>query len=567
MIITNVGGGVGNQMFCYAVGRSLACRLNTELRLDISTFDSSPIPIHYGYELKYFNISCEIATHEDVENIKKINTQRGTNIGTERHYGHGDAKFMPEVLDYPDNVRLDGCWQTEKYFIDIENTIRNDFTLKELGGPVTKMWLDKIRATDCAVSLHVRHNDYIISFLRVTSIGMIPIEYYAHCVRLLQQQFDNGTLFVFSDDLEWTKHNLHFGTPIHFVEGCERDVDEIFLMSQCKHNIIPHSTFAWWGAWLNQNPDKRVFAPEPWLKNNLYNHDIIPESWTKVPVNFNKIPIVPMPPQYSIIIFVDNHADTITACLASVLNQYFLYYEAIIIDDCSTDGSGEICRKLSEQSRKIRLIRMKHKLGRSAAWNLGIEAARGNWILFLDGADRITPYTFFDVHNEIEEKFVNVLLSVGCMSEKSAEDKSLKKNVDESCKDLRRTQPLNLPIDRQSTVFLSRRINHYLGTKIFRRRFLIENFIRFNESLTSDAELIFCLECLSKTTAVFVTPVLFYVKPRKEDLIDISNWQRRLDELMTALEKAFAALDNVNSSKRLELLFTRQYLAQLQEGL
>ncbi len=226
MVITKIGGGVGNQMFDYAVGRRLSLKLNSALKLDISEFDE--LKVHDGYELKYFNIVGDIVTPEERKYVRRKSAERGFGIKREIGYGSGHAGFMPEVLDYPDDVELNGCWQTEKYFADIAEVIRRDFTLKELGGAVTEAWLKKIRAEDCAVSLHIRHGDYVLNQLRALSSGVIPIEYYARCIERLKAELgENFTLFVFSDNIDWAKHNLYFGVPINFVEGCERNVDEI----------------------------------------------------------------------------------------------------------------------------------------------------------------------------------------------------------------------------------------------------------------------------------------------------------------------------------------------------
>ena len=348
--------------------------------------------------------------------------------------------------------------------------------------------------------------------MRLVSVGVVSLEYYARCIDILKSQFERITLFVFSDDLEWAKCNLYFGTPIEFVEGCERDVDELFLMSQCRHNIIANSTFSWWGAWLNPNSDKQVFAPDPWIKNNLYNHDIIAEGWTKMPVDFKTIPRVELPPHYSIVIFVDNDIDTLKDSLSSLKRQLFRHYELIVIDNCSTDGSAELCQRELGRSNKARLIRMKKQIGRGAAWNIGINAARGEYVLFLSGADRIVPSTFFSIHSDIEDHFIDVLFSAGFLSDNG--EPSFEKHFDEPCKGINLAQPINASTQQLLQALEMRKLNRHIGTKMFCRQFLVENGIRFSEVLDgSDGEFLFLAECLSKTSKRFMTPQLFYVKP------------------------------------------------------
>ena len=422
MIIAKIGGGVGNQMFGYATARRLSYKLNSALKLDISEFDK--LKIHDGYELKYFNIAGEYVTPEELEYVRRRSAERGFGVKRELGYGLGNVGFMPEVLDYPDDIELNGCWQTEKYFADIADVIRQDFTLKELGGAVTKAWHKKIRATDCAVSLHLRHGDYVLSHLRATEAGVIPIEYYARCVERLKAELgENFSLFVFSDNIDWAKNNLYFGVPINFVAGCERDVDEMFLMSQCKHNIIAHSTFAWWGAWLNQNPDKKVLAPEPWIKNNKYNHDIISDGWIKMPVDFSKLPTIDMPPFYSIIVIVEDAEEILINVLTRLMEQKFRYYEVLIIDNGASNFSAGICLQASNARENIRLIRLNTRLNRNAARNLAIEAARGEWIILLNDDDCLSTYALFSVHSDIEFRYADVLTGVGYVKKSGSEYK------------------------------------------------------------------------------------------------------------------------------------------------
>ena len=119
---------MGNQLFEYAAARRLAYKLGVELKLKPwfdKRFKDRP-----QYELENFNISGELATPEDIENVNKINAERETPLGVETKYPNGLFRFIPEILDYPDNVNLSGCWQSEKYFADIEDVLRRELTFK-----------------------------------------------------------------------------------------------------------------------------------------------------------------------------------------------------------------------------------------------------------------------------------------------------------------------------------------------------------------------------------------------------------------------------------------------------
>ena len=98
-------------------------------------------------------------------------------------------------------------------------------------------------------------------------------------------QYHNTHFFIFSDDLDWARDNLDFIDNKTFVE-LEKNIpdhEDMYLMSQCKHNIIANSSFSWWGAWLNQNPDKKIIAPKKWV-NDLSRDttDLIPKTWLRL---------------------------------------------------------------------------------------------------------------------------------------------------------------------------------------------------------------------------------------------------------------------------------------------
>jgi spore coat polysaccharide biosynthesis predicted glycosyltransferase SpsG len=108
------------------------------------------------------------------------------------------------------------------------------------------------------------------------------MEYYTAAVQRLYEKHQDIELFIFSDDISWCRNNLTFRQPLHFVET-NNAASDLYLMSQCRHNIIANSSFSWWGAWLNQNHDKIIIAPKQWIADkSVDTKDIIPESWVKL---------------------------------------------------------------------------------------------------------------------------------------------------------------------------------------------------------------------------------------------------------------------------------------------
>lgn len=176
-----------------------------------------------------------------------------------------------------------GYWQSEKYFRNIEQTIRQDLTLKEKQNETFNNILLQIESCT-SISLHIRRTDYLISKHRQI-YNICSKEYYEQALKIITNKVsDRSKLFVFSDDINWVKNNLTFSVPTIFVsDNGFKDYQDLILMSTCKHNITANSTLSWWGAWLNGNKGKIVITPEKWyLNSKIDNKDLIPETWIRV---------------------------------------------------------------------------------------------------------------------------------------------------------------------------------------------------------------------------------------------------------------------------------------------
>jgi hypothetical protein len=179
---------------------------------------------------------------------------------------------------------LAGYWQSERYFSDIGDVIRQDFTLV---APMVPRRLEiRRRIRDCnAVSVHVRRGDYASDPAISQSHGTCPPEWYHQTMTRMAGAIENPTFVVFSDDPAWARANLPPSRPMIFVDPGRdgRDAEDIRLMSDCRHHIIANSTFSWWGAWLNPRPDKKVIAPARWFNRAQHDtRDLIPPGWERV---------------------------------------------------------------------------------------------------------------------------------------------------------------------------------------------------------------------------------------------------------------------------------------------
>lgn len=235
-----------------------------------------------------FGIQLDYAKHEDVSTFKNnsllnkiIRRIRGNVYVSE--YKIDSIEQLTQKIKKHKNVYLFGYWQSEKYFKDVIPDLKNTFSfpIQKLSNQ-NKELLAKIKETN-SVSLHMRRGDYLNKDVDRIKGGICTTAYYQQAIREMRGLNEMPTFFVFSDDIEYAKSELDFkNCETHFVSWntSEDSFWDLYLMSQCKHNVIANSSFSWWGAWLNDNVDKRVIAPKIW-RFDEYNSDRLPAIWSK----------------------------------------------------------------------------------------------------------------------------------------------------------------------------------------------------------------------------------------------------------------------------------------------
>lgn len=292
MVISNIIGGLGNQMFQYAAGRALALTNDRSLLLDLSDFTA--YQLHHGFELsRVFSLVAAKAepstTHELLgwrENYwarkilrrRQLAWLRGKKFVVEPHFN-----YWPDFFNINDDCYLYGYWQSERYFKAFEAIIRQDFIFREpLQELNAELSLDM--ATKQAVSLHIRRGDYVSNPKNHNIMSVCDLEYYRLAINYIATQVEQPVFYLFSDDMAWVKQSLPMEFPSVYIEhnsGAEsyRDMQ---LMSLCRHHIIANSSFSWWGAWLNIKPEKIVIAPKRWFRNGNEDSDLIPNEWIRL---------------------------------------------------------------------------------------------------------------------------------------------------------------------------------------------------------------------------------------------------------------------------------------------
>ena len=290
MIVMKIHGGIGNQMFQYALGRHLALRLKTDLKLDVSFYQTeSKRHTSRRFQLDLFHTDLTFATDKELNQLLGLSFLREPNRQLNRfginvlsnYYYEKSHNFNPEVLDLKDNTYLEGYWQTPQYFEEIEGIIRKEFVFKDVLNAQNTGLAQQIEATE-SVAIHIRRGDYLNNPVH----NVFDISYIEKGIALLQKTFgDRIHLFIFSDDLQWCRENLNTLFPTISRIYCDggNGKEDLQLMSMCKHFVIANSSFSWWAAWLGCAANKKVVAPQKWFNGTKFDgSDIIPKEWIKL---------------------------------------------------------------------------------------------------------------------------------------------------------------------------------------------------------------------------------------------------------------------------------------------
>ncbi|GMQ89023.1 MAG: alpha-1,2-fucosyltransferase [Gammaproteobacteria bacterium] len=295
MIIVNLIGGLGNQMFQYACGCALGRDSGATVKVardmvDRYTRNNRP-------ELsQVFSTSAAVAGFRDMEDILGSWRARPK---VRRWLGHDVLKLlrgrqfiMEQEFQYNSELRdllgcdlyLQGYWQSERYFEKHADALRKEFSFKNAPTGRNAELARQIRQ-DVSVGLHIRRGDYANCPKTLAYHGLCEPEYYFRAIEFMHEHVPKFRLFAFSDDPQWVAGTLKPRYPEMVVvdhnQG-DQSHNDMLLMSLCDHHIIANSSFSWWGAWLNPDPNKIVIAPRKWFANGPDTADLIPENWVRL---------------------------------------------------------------------------------------------------------------------------------------------------------------------------------------------------------------------------------------------------------------------------------------------
>jgi hypothetical protein len=286
MILINLKGGLGNQMFQYAFARRAALDLNTKLKLDPSGlvalgFLEANTPRRFALDI--FNMEIDIATPEEVRKIKYPLgiISKGLRFLIPKITRDFKIIFKPSLLRVRDGSYIDGFFQDERFFDTYADVIRKDFTSRHELSPKAQEIKRQIEVAGIhSASLHIRRGDYVNDPKTAAYWNAPSISYYEKAFKHLPS---GSVIFVFSDDIAWVKENLKLDAEMHFVsDPTLKDYEELQLMSFCHNHIIANSSFSWWAAWLGEKSGSITVAPERWTGGIRYPESPVPPRWIRV---------------------------------------------------------------------------------------------------------------------------------------------------------------------------------------------------------------------------------------------------------------------------------------------
>lgn len=294
-VIIEILGGIGNQMFQFALARILADKNDSELLVDTNFYKETSrnlknFPRYFSIGI--FDLSYKIATEKKKKPFNnpllKYRIQRKLGLKYPKIIKEKSFNFDPELLTMKAPIFLKGYFQSYKYFTGVENKIRQfyEFPDEKLDGR-NEETRSRILAKP-SVSVHIRRGDYVENRKTQEFHGNCSVEYYKKAINYLLVSIKDFNLVFFSDDISWVQNQFK-DLPYEkiFVTGNlnENSWKDMYLMSLCDHNIIANSSFSWWAAWLNKNPEKKVVAPKKWfadIDQEQKSLDLLPPDWIRI---------------------------------------------------------------------------------------------------------------------------------------------------------------------------------------------------------------------------------------------------------------------------------------------
>ena len=280
-VVVRLTGGLGNQLFQYALGRSTEINCGADV-----SYNTSAIALKNGRRFMLDLFNTKVATTEE-PSPQTLAERFLSALAGKTHIREKHLEYIPSLfsrIKRGGTFYLEGEWRTEKYFRDIREQLLSEISLKNPYSESAQAFSEAIAATT-SVALHIRRGDYVTNPGANAVHGTCSLDYYKAAILTMQNKVAEPHFFVFSDDIAWVKENLELDPArTTYISGNGlQDEEELLLMSECAHAVIANSTFSWWAAWLNRNPDKIIIAPKQWFVSPiLHSENLVPSSWLQL---------------------------------------------------------------------------------------------------------------------------------------------------------------------------------------------------------------------------------------------------------------------------------------------
>jgi hypothetical protein len=279
-------GGIGNQLFQFAAGTSLALRHRTDFVLDLGWFryEGRDVTTRRSFSLPQLGINARTVAFTPSRLQRWDRGARAMFFSKRRlkviRQREGEFRADARVLGAPDDVLLLGYWQSELYFADHGDALRATIRFP----PATRKYerYDGVVEQSTAIAVHIRRADYVTDAQTNAVHGVLQPAYYRRALDYVASCVRDPTAVVFSDDPEWVRAEFACPFRLIVVDGGDA-VQDLRLMSRCSHHIIANSSFSWWGAWLGERPQSVVVAPEQWFMDETVDtRDVVPLRWQRL---------------------------------------------------------------------------------------------------------------------------------------------------------------------------------------------------------------------------------------------------------------------------------------------
>ncbi len=302
MILVRISGGLGNQLFQYATARSISIKLNRKLYLDdswyreidsLEDFSNPNATTKREFLLTKFNIKSTVLNDFYLNWIKRLDIKTKNNKFFKYLKSHlfqnlsftsiNSKHYSWDLMSNSKKIYLKGYWQNNIIIEEFRDSLITECKPSLPISENNNQYLTSISSSN-SVAVHFRRGDYINKPLSRKIHATCSNNYYYTAINFLQKKMDDLHLFIFSDDISWVKNNFTLNGNITYISNDGTEYEHLYLMSNCKHQITANSTYSWWAAWLNENPDKIVITPKYWYYDKKLNETIIriPDNWIKI---------------------------------------------------------------------------------------------------------------------------------------------------------------------------------------------------------------------------------------------------------------------------------------------